>query len=379
MKSSRGSEAWPNNAATVDPATKTRSYAVSAYGVPSLRRPNVQVLTEAKTHKVILEKTAAGHRATGVQVVTKGQVQTFSATKEIILAAGVFNTPKLLELSGIGQKELLEKNDIPVKINLPGVGENLQDHHMTGVSYEVVDGVITGDPPMRQDPEALAAAQEQYEKYRAGAFTIGGIQSYTFMPTPDSTPGNLLDSHPPNPENEAYYNIVRSIVEGGRSFAGTQFLPQNFVSLGCLLSQPFSRGASHISSPNVDAMPDIDPRLLSHLADLDIMAHHVQNLEKLRKTKELAAFLKPDAHKIGELEGAKKYTRDTATTTYHCCGTAAMFPRDKGGVVDINLIVYGTENLGVVDASIFPLIPRGNILSSVYAVAEKAAHIIKSS
>ncbi|KAF4465335.1 glucose-methanol-choline oxidoreductase [Fusarium albosuccineum] len=259
---------------------------------------------------------------------------------------------------------------------------------------------------MRQDPEVLAAAQEQYEKYRAGAFTIGGIQSYTFMPTPDSTPGNLLDSHPPNPENEAYYNIVRSIVEkpdttsaagfiflaqvtlheGGKSFAGTQFLPQNFVSLGCLLSQPFSRGASQISSPNVDAMPDIDPRLLSHPADLDIMAHHVQNLDKLRKTKELPAFLKPDgqrshpdAHKIGELEGAKKYTRDTATATFHCCGTAAMLPRDKGGVVDTNLIVYGTENLRVVDASIFPLIPRGNILSSVYAVAEKAAHIIKSS
>jgi choline dehydrogenase-like flavoprotein len=104
----------------------------------------------------------------------------------------------------------------------------------------------------------------------------------------------------------------------------------------------------------------------------------------LRQTKELAPFFKPngkrnqaDAFNIKDLEGAQKYVLDTATTAYHTCGTAAMLPKEKGGVVDEKLVVYGTKNLRLVDASIFPLIPRGNIMSTVYAVAEKAADIIK--
>jgi len=111
-----------------------------------------------------------------------GQTQTFSATKEVILAAGVFNTPKLLELSGIGAKSLLEQNRIPVVVDNPSVGENLQDHLMTGISYEVADGVMTGDPLMRQDPEALQIAQNLYFEHQAGPFTIGGMQSHAFMP-----------------------------------------------------------------------------------------------------------------------------------------------------------------------------------------------------
>jgi len=172
--------------------------------------------------------------------------------------------------------------------------------------------------------------------------------------------------------------------EHGKSFVGSDLLPENFASLGCSQSHPFSRGSSHISSADIDAVPDIDPRYFSHPADLEIMARHVQSLEMLRQTKELDPFFKPDgkrnhpdSFKIKDLDGAKKYVLDTAITTFHTCGTAAMLPKDKGGVVNEKLVVYGTNNLRVVDASIFPLIPRGNILSSVYAVAEKAADIIK--
>lgn len=112
----------------------------------------------------------------------------------------------------------------------------------------------------------------------------------------------------------------------------------------------------------------------------------MQGLETLRHTKELTPYFKQNGKRnhaesfhVKDLEGAKKYILNTAVTAYHNCGTAAMLPKEKGGVVDEKLIVYGTKNLRVVDASMFPLIPRGNILSTVYAVAEKAADIIKSS
>ncbi|RSM04170.1 hypothetical protein CEP52_006970 [Fusarium oligoseptatum] len=388
---------------TIDPETKTRSYAGSAYALPALGRPNFEIITGAKAHKILFQEIADGVVATGVQAEVNGEIKTFTAAKEVIIASGTFNTPKLLELSGIGGKDILEKHGIPVTVDLPAVGENLQDHVMTGVSYEVVDGVITGDALMRQEPEALALAQELYEKHRAGPFTVGGTQSHAFMPSPDSTK-ELLDKYPPTPENQDYYNAVRSILEkpdatsaacflfqvqanlheGGKSIVGSSLMPENFVSLGCFQSHPLSRGATHISSADVNAVPDIDPRYFSHPADLEILARHVQALEDLRQTKALGAFIKPDGKRnhpdsfhIGTLEGAKKYVLDTASTTFHACGTAAMLPKEKGGVVDTNLVVYGTKNLRVVDASIFPLIPRGNIMSSVYAVAEKAADVIK--
>ncbi|KAI1170783.1 hypothetical protein F4777DRAFT_93940 [Nemania sp. FL0916] len=396
-----------SNTTTVDPENKTRSYANSAYGAPASQRANVTIRTGVKVQKIALTDTGSGNvRATGVEVLVDGKLQTYTSTREVILAAGVFNTPKLLELSGIGNKDVLDRYGIPLHVDLPGVGENLQDHLMTGLSYEVEDGVMTGDPLMRQEPEALAMAQKLYVEDKAGPFTIGGMQSHAFMRTPDAV--GLLDNLPKHqsPGDSEYYDIVRSILDSpngssgawlmflaqthfhdevGKSFMGTKLLPGNFASLGYIQSHPFSRGATHISSADVDAEPDIDPRYFSHPADLEIMARHVQALDqKLRPAEQLAAFFKPDGQRnhpdafhVDHLEGAKKYVLDTATSAFHSCGTAAMLPREKGGVVSPKLVVYGTENLRVVDASIFPLIPRGNILSSVYAVAEKASEIIK--
>lgn len=235
---------------------------------------------------------------------------------------------------------------------------------------------------------------------------MGGIHSHAYMPTPD-LPAGLLDGFPGprRPEHAEQHALVRSMLEGpagssggwfmflaqanlhegGKSFVGTQLHAEDFASLGWAQSHPLSRGSTHISSAGADAMPDIDPGYFSHPADLEIMARHVRALDQtLRPRAELAAYFKPDgkrnhpdAFKLGDLEGAKKYVLDTATAAYHACGSAAMLPREKGGVVDSKLVVYGTDNLRIVDASIFPLIPRGNIMSSVYAVAEKAADIIK--
>lgn len=156
----------------MDPETKTRSYAYSAYGAPARERPNLQIITEAQARKVLFTDTSAKLvQATGVELEIEGKVEMFTAAKEIILAAGVFNTPKLLELSGIGGQELLGCHGIRVHVDLPGVGEGFQDHLMTGLSYEAADEVVTGDPLLRQEPEALA--QKLYAEHRAGPFAVG--------------------------------------------------------------------------------------------------------------------------------------------------------------------------------------------------------------
>lgn len=398
-----------SNAVSVDPATNTRSYSGSTHGVELLKKSNVTVLTGATVQRIIFEGSGDDVVAIGVQVLVNGEMKTLTASKEVILAAGTINSPKLLELSGIGQKELLEKHKIPVIIDSPGVGENLQDHLMTGVSYEVVDSVVTGDPLMRQEPEALAEAQELYVKHKSGPFTIGGVQSYGLMPMEVPNLDDLLKQAPKtnNPSLADINAIVGSILgdpseasasqfmflaqanfhqySKSKSFVGGELHPQNFASLGCSQTHALSRGNTHIASANAEDKPIIDPRYFSHPADLEIMARHLQSLESLRHTKELAPFFKvngarnhPDAFKISDLGEAKKYVRDTASTTYHLCGTAIMLPREKGGVVDAKLKVYGTKNLRIVDASIIPIISRGNPQFTVYAVAERAADIIKN-
>ena len=140
-------------------------------------------------------------------------METFTTAREVIFAVGVYNTPKLLELSGISAQDLLDRHSISVHVVLPRVGENLQDHLMTGISYEEGDGVSAGDPLMRQEKEALALAERLYVEHKAGPLTIGGMQSHAFMPTPDAAA--LLDSLPgaPTAEDAEFHNTVRSILE----------------------------------------------------------------------------------------------------------------------------------------------------------------------
>lgn len=396
--------------ATLDAETKTRSWAATAYGLPAAQRPGVTILTEANVQKVLFSAPAeSGVTATGVQVLVKGQFYEIKAKKEVIVSAGALNTPKLLELSGIGNEEILRQFNIPVVVANRGVGENLQDHLMSGLSLEVVDEVHTGDALMRQEPEALQAAMQLYTEYKAGPLAAGGVQSGSFMPLREfqqhgikehldsfvggtgNTTGRdqaireiLTQANAPTSFNVMFLAQV-NLHETGKSFVGQDLLPGKFVSLGIIHSLPFSRGNVHITSGNQADLQTINPQYFSNPLDLDIMARGLLDLEQLHKAQPLAQFFKPQGQRnhpdafLTDLESAKRYLCDTATTTYHPCGTAAMLPRESGGVVDEQLRVYGTTNLRVCDASIFPLIPPGNIMSTVYAVAERAADIIKSS
>ena len=131
-------------ATVVDPESKTRSYAANSYFASAARRPNLTVLTGVSVSNIILDNGNGLATAKGVHVTVKDKEFIVKASKEVILAAGAFQTPKLLELSGIGDRRLLETHDVHVFIDNPNVGENLQDHLMTAISFEVMDGICTG-------------------------------------------------------------------------------------------------------------------------------------------------------------------------------------------------------------------------------------------
>lgn len=347
--------------AAIDPQTKQRMSAASEYGVLATERSNYVVITEATVLKIILSSASGGEvLAKGVEVLKDGEVHLIDANREVILSAGVFHTAKLLELSGVGEADRLKELGILPIIDNPNVGENLQNHVMCMCTYELEENVQIGD----------------------------GIQSVASLPLRDNVRQEVFDEAPPVPQVEGdSYSVRRAILDGPDEASCSTFMTfigdPKFASFGVMQSIPFSHGSSHIVSSNPDHSLSIDPRFFSNPVDLEIMANHLLTLQKIPSTAPLSAFFKQDGQRlppgpaITSLESARNYLRDNAVTTHHSCGTAAMLPRAKGGVVDQDLIVYGTRNLRIVDASIFPLIPQANPMSTVYAVAERAADLIK--
>ena len=400
--------------ATIDPQTKTRSHAGSTYYSSEVaKRPNLRVLTEALVEKIILEADGSVI-ATGVQFVAKdGKQYTAYSRIEVVLAAGTFKSPHILELSGIGSTSLLRSQGINVVIDNPNVGENLQDHAAVTLGLEVADGVPSGD--VLRDPKVFEAMMHLYKTTGTGPLAASTYTS-AFTPLIDLR-GNkgqteltqlLTDylpegGYPKFPAQKQQYDLLKAILQSPdddsvhfvlapfqmNALAGEsprEFLapvtPGNYLSFMAALSHPFSRGSVHLNSANPASKPTIDPNYLSHPLDVEIFARHVQYFETLAQTEPLASLFKKEGRRnppgatVKDLASAKELIKQVISY-YHPTGTCAMMPKAIGGVVNERLIVYGTSNLRIVDASIMPLEPRGNIMSSVYAIAEKASDLIK--
>jgi len=169
-----------SNPTTVDVGTKERSYSGSGYFAPVQNRPNLHLLTGALVEKITFNDTCDPILADGVVIAKDDGTEILRAKKEVILAAGTFNSSKLLELSGIGNPTILRPLGINVVIENDNIGEDLQDHPMTGISFEATDDVKTLDDLARQDPQAVKAAMESYQSSKSGPFSGSSINSFAF-------------------------------------------------------------------------------------------------------------------------------------------------------------------------------------------------------
>ena len=246
---------------------------------------------------------------------------------------------------------------------------------------------------------------------KTGPLSQCSVSLTSFMPVADfgSRDGQqelekLMATYPPSPADPPHRDFARSLLTNedestcmffaspaqtnlGVNRAKELLLapqPGNFLTLCALLVNPLSRGYSHITTADPAAKPSVNTKYLSHPLDMEILARHVRFLETLATTQPLAGLLELNGKRnvafkapIKSVDDAKAYIRRTAMSLWHPVGTCAMMPRAKGGVLDAALKVYGTTNLRVVDASAMPIIPQANTQTTVYAVAERAADIIK--
>ncbi|KAI0593478.1 GMC oxidoreductase [Biscogniauxia sp. FL1348] len=405
---------------SIDPRTKQRSYAANAYLDPVRSRSNLTIRPETTVTKVLLERpSSAGDAvAKGVQFTSKdGLSHTIGVRKEVVISAGAINSPRILELSGIGGADLLERLGIDVVVDNPHVGENLQNHLFTGLVFEARDDVDTIDAFFRQEPDAVAAAMQDYSTKGKGPLSTSNMITMAQLPLPElhtedgrKDLDQLLGALDPDSDASrsppttpafaaAHQAFVRSILTDpteplgnyvfGAAYAPfeasspTYRAPGKHVSIAIELSHPLSRGSVHVTS----AAPEhastnegiaIDPRYLSHQLDLEVLARQVRFTEDIiTRAEPLARHLKPYTKRFADLEVTKDYVRRTADGAYHYIGTCSMMPRAMGGVVDSRLRVYGCSNLRVCDASIVPLEPTANPQAVVYAVAELGASFIK--
>lgn len=344
---------------SVDPTTQERSHSAVAYYHPIKSRKNLKVFTNVHVEKVLLDdqrRDGKGVKAIGVAYRCNGELREITCSKEVIMAAGALQTPKILELSGIGNSSLLRQHGIDSVVELPGVGENLQDHLMCSMSFAAVDDLETFDAFYRQEPDAVKDAMERYDQDRRGPLASFGAYTCAFLPVLDHIPAEgrqrltkLLEANRPAPSQEttpahaqarAYYQIAEtSLLDPNQpSCAYLSFIAQHVgsfepntksFSISAMHSHPLSRGTVHIKSSDAAVSPAVDPNFLSNPVDLEIFAENMLQIETLVRTAPLSQLIQqpvvhrdPDSN-LTDLDAAKKWIRKNATSMWHYVGTCA--------------------------------------------------------
>lgn len=358
---------------SIDMVKKQRSYAAH-YLEQVSHRENLTVWTGVMAEKILFDEHRDKNgdlRAIGVMYTdAHGRTKTVTASKEVIITAGTLNSPKLLELSGIGDRGRLEPLGISqVLLDNPAVGQNLQNHIMCSLCFEVRPtqerGLGTMDSISRQDPAALGAAMETYTQKQAGPFSRSGTNATALLPLPTAAllKDNAIEFDQYLGKDSAAFvrqreNFARSLLSSPTgpsahylTFAGFAAVADDgsmasppaddktYFTIAVSLAHPLSRGSSHITSSSASSRPNIDPAYLSHPLDLEVLSRHLQFVAStLSKSEPLASRITRNlgnaamsADELEDLQNAKDFVASKATGAAHYVGTCSMLPRELGG------------------------------------------------
>lgn len=325
-----------------------RCSAAAAYLHPATARPNLTVLTHMQVHRVLFE----GTRAVGVEASQLGQVQELRAEREVILCAGAYNSPQLLMLSGVGPAEHLALREIEVLLDQPAVGDGLSDHAATYAVWGT------------EEPESLLlarepAALEEFMATQTGPFASNIAESGGFV---------RVEADAPAPDVQFHVIPVPILDEGTTDPDG-----HGVLVTPCLLT-PEARGSVRLASSDPTARPVVRNGFYASERDLARMVRALRLMLEVGAQPAMAPYCATPLHcPDGDSDAAlAAHARRTTFAIYHPVGTCAL-----GAVVDEQLRVQGLDGLRVVDASVMPVVPRGNTNAPTIAIAERAADLIR--
>ncbi len=334
-----------------------RCSAAVGYLRPARRRPNLRVLTHAPSTRVLVE----GGEAVGVAFARDGESWQAKASGAVILAAGAIATPQLLQLSGVGPAALLQRLGIPVVRDMPGVGENLQDHLQSRLVYRCTRRITLND-----DVASLArklGVGLRYALYRKGPLTVSAGYAGGFFRT---------DPRLATPDVQTHFINFSTTKMGDRlhPFSG-------FTASICQL-RPESRGFVRIRSTDPAAPPAIQPNYLTAEADRRTMVAGLKLLRRIMQAPAMQPYVaeeyEPGASCVSD-EDLLRHIRERGSTVYHPTCTCRM-GEDATAVVDARLNVRGLGRLRVVDGSVMPSLVSGNTNAAIIMIAEKGADMI---
>lgn len=386
----------------------TRSSALYAYYDKVSYRKNLELLHLHQVQEILFSDEDM--TATGVRVLdrTTNQTMTFSARKEVILAAGAVFTPQLLQISGIGPKSVLEAAGVATKLDFPAVGSNFQDHPVFYLNWNITYTSFPNPSTLSTNATFYAEAVRKYYDEHTGPLTLNG--NYMTVLSPDLlesvTDMQGLISELAAQEEGAYlpaiYNTSASLTAGyeaqrsillsqlrNNSIGIIEFPIGGVGSIADALQKPLSRGTVHLNATYPAGPPVVAYNALNNPFDQSVLFAGVEYARKMMAANALATLQPvellpgPQAQDLAAVidvlvNTIGPYGSSVSPSFAHPASSCPMMPQELGGVVDSELRVYGTKGLRIVDASILPMIPGAHLQATMYAVAEKAADVIKS-
>ena len=398
-----------------DPATERRPYAKPGHYANEngpATRENFHLLPAHRVTQVILspvDGNGVDWSADGVRYVPRDgempeEAWAVRARKEIIVSAGTAHTPQVLQRSGIGPRHILEAAGAEVKVELPGVGANLQDHMNFAISYNFNKQFSPNSTTLLLDREYAAEALELWEANKTGPYTAY-VNSVVFLPLNffSNRTSDIIANILGQAENEYLPDDTDATVVAGYEEQKRTLARQFDSDASTLLEVPFSgassfsivlckclsRGTIHISPDDDgieltgrgDVEPVLDYRSFSNPIDLDLVVELLKGTRQFMSSDAMMEAMdpvetSPGADMTDDEELKAWIASRISPSTGHPIGTASLAPRELGGVVGPNLIVYGVQKLSVADNSIIPLIPSTHTSSTAYAIGEKAADLV---
>ena len=323
------------------------------------RRRNLAIISNALASRILF----SGRRAVGVQYRQHGVPRTAFTDGEVIVSGGAFNSPQLLQLSGLGPGKVLRDLGIEVIADMPGVGADLQDHLQIRMQYRCTEPITMNDVSIICATAMAPACVICYIMSRKGLLTIGAGYAGAFLRTRPEVA---------TPDVQIHFLIFSADAAGAvlHAFPG-------FMASVCQL-RPESRGFVRIKSRDPSVPPAIQPRYLSARSDCDTVVAGMKAMRRIMNEPAMRRYIAqeraPGEHCVSDGE-LLAFARDTGTTVYHPTSTCRMGP-DPLAVVDERLRVRGFERLRVIDASIMPTAVSGNTNAAVVMIGEKGADMV---